>query len=779
MASAHILLLAILIPLICAATQSGEDTNELDGNASGGGERSGRETGSPTMLKILDFSLDVDRAADFNGSYTHASLEKEELPPSFTVCSAFMVEAWITDFSAAELFALKTKEGVTWAYVHLYCAADYTEYKVDLGSIKMTSVIPELLFPLRWTRVCLALDADSGLLSLVVDGHLLSEEQYKVEEDTQKPTNLFLVSGYYRNVDYVKEYTGRVTNLNIFSSALSLDRLVAMTLAGGEDCGAGGDLLRWEETEWTLHSAASLIEVDLRKGPCRRESEIHVFTADFKSHQGCMEHCKKLGDGRSPSLLTSQQWERLTMEVGHITDFDLSVIPWMWMAVTEGDVDKKLAKPNHWPSFEPGHLGEETLNAVEGVWRDYYTGERVRVEENYPNWYPKHDSRYGEEYNCLGLYTDQTWEQIPVDGWFEWQCILTYDSYGMSCPCEYQRPPLLSLRGLCGGGESPIDNTFTPMQLAGDPNNMLLLGHEHTRIEFNEISNQWNLTDAKSSVSAISRATKVSYLLGKHTWEVVNDVYECHEGRPYTTQLKLTGCNQEGEFTCNDGQCVRMEERCDQLANCRDESDEDNCHLLMLKKNYNKKVPPITTVSPTNFTIVPAPVYVSITLMKIVNIEEVSHMITLQFEIVLNWNEVRATYLNLKFETSLNALTDVEAHELWLPYAIFDNTDDKEAVQLTDRVKTTLVVSREGEFTRSGLDVADEVEVFRGSDNSLALSQTHSKRFQCQYRLNNYPFDTQVYITSLLLQPILHPDIISFLGLQHSDCHKQTGCQDS
>ena len=166
--------------------------------------------------------------------------------------------------------------------------------------------------------------------------------------------------------------------------------------------------------------------------------------------------------------------------------------------------------------------------------------------------------------------------------------------------------------------------------------------------------------------------------------------------------------------------------------------------MLVLKKNYNQKVPPITTVSPTNFTIVPSPVYVSITLMKIVNIEEVNHMITLQFEIVLNWNEVRATYQNLKFETSLNSLSDIEAQELWLPYAIFDNTDNKEAVQLTDKVKTTLVVSREGEFTRSGLEVVDEVEVFRGSENSLALSQTHSKRFQCQYRLNNYPFDSQV-----------------------------------
>ena len=752
-------LLLLLLPPICLTRGMWEVEPKI-----AGARRSGREVedGSPTtpMLKILDFSLDVDRSADSNGSYTHASLEKENLPTSFTICSAFMVQAWITDFSAAEIFALKTGEGVTWAYVHLYCAADYTEYKVDLGSIKMTSVIPELLFPLKWTRVCLALDAFSGTVRLVVDGDLLGEEEYKAEEDTGKPSNLFLVSGYYRNVDYVKEYTGRVSNLNIFSSALPLEKLLAMTRAGDGECGAGGDFLRWENTEWLLHSHARLVEVEPSKGPCRRESKIQVFTADFKSHRGCMEHCRKIGGGRSPSLLTSQQWKTLTMEVGTITDFDFSVIPWMWMAVTEGDVDKKLAKPEHWPSMEPDNPSEETLSATEGVWRDYYTGEKVNVEANYPDWYPKHDTRYGEEYNCLGLYTDQAWEKIPVDGWFEWQCILTYDSYGMSCPCEYQRPPLLSLRGLCGGGDSPMDNTFTPVQLAGDPNNMLLLGHEHTRIEFNDSTNLWTLTDAKSIVSATSRSTKVSYVLGKHTWEVANDVYECHKGEPYTTQLKLTGCDQQGEFTCNDGQCVRMEERCDQLPNCRDESDEDNCQLLILKNNYNNKVPPITTVSAVNFTIVPAPVYISITLMKIVSIEEVSHMITLKFEIVLKWKEVRATYQNLKFETSLNALTDDEAHKLWLPYAIFDNTDDNEAVQLTDEVKTTLVVSREGEFTRSGVEVVDEVEVFQGSENSLALSQTHSKRFQCQYRLNNYPFDTQVtIITSISLTNVRNSNI--------------------
>ena len=71
-------------------------------------------------------------------------------------------------------------------------------------------------------------------------------------------------------------------------------------------------------------------------------------------------------------------------------------------------------------------------------------------------------------------------------------------------------------------------------------------------------------------------------------------------------------------------------------------------------------------------------------------------------------------------------------------------------------------VTRQGSFTRSGLEVADEVtagvtcntfimffykiEMFRGEENIITLNQTHSKTFHCTYLLHNYPFDTQVGI---------------------------------
>ena len=174
----------------------------------------------------------------------------------------------------------------------------------------------------------------------------------------------------------------------------------------------------------------------------------------------------------------------------------------------------------------------------------------------------------------------------------------------------------------------------------------------------------------------------------------------------------------------------------------RDGSDEQECRLLVLASGYNMKIPPITTDDQRN--IVPVQVRISIILMKIVQIKEVDHKIEFQFGIVLEWPEIRALFHNLKFKSSLNALTDEEISQLWLPYVIYDNTDMKEVVQLEEGTKTTVTVTRQGDFTRSGVEVADEIEVFEGGENKLTMNQTYSKKFQCEYQLHRYPFDIQV-----------------------------------
>ena len=70
----------------------------------------------------------------------------------------------------------------------------------------------------------------------------------------------------------------------------------------------------------------------------------------------------------------------------------------------------------------------------------------------------------------------------------------------------------------------------------------------------------------------------------------------CNQGLPYNLTVKISGCTDE-EFTCDDGQCVGIEERCDQVIHCRDQTDEQDCRLLVLKKGYKKNIVPFTIVS--------------------------------------------------------------------------------------------------------------------------------------------------------------------------------------
>ena len=302
---------------------------------------------------------------------------------------------------------------------------------------------------------------------------------------------------------------------------------------------------------------------------------------------------------------------------------------------------------------------------------------------------------------------------------------------------------------------------YTPKQIAGSASDVFLVGGVSTQIRYNDSSEMWVLADAVSSVRAESRATKLSYVLGKHKWTVTGDVYECHEGQPYTTYLKLSGCNPIGEFTCNDGQCVAMEKRCDQVPNCRDQSDERGCQLMITKEGYNKNIPPITVKSSDQST-VPVRLSISIDLLQIIDMEEQDHKIDLQFQITLEWREnSRVVFQNLKKKKSLNALSDEEISEMWLPKVFYDNTDQKEVTRLgaTWEWNTAVSVKREGSHDscesnpscgRSGLEELDEIEMFEGGGNTIEMLQVYTWQFQCKYDLQYYPFDTQVTCGSTL-----------------------------
>ena len=227
----------------------------------------------------------------------------------------------------------------------------------------------------------------------------------------------------------------------------------------------------------------------------------------------------------------------------------------MWLSVTEGDLGGRLARLPHWPDTEfiEGH-GNVPLVAEEDVWRDYYTGERVEFQ------LPEYAYNVsGKGYNCLAAVAEEIgFTSIPFA---EFDCLQRH----MSCTCEYARDPVVTLRGLCPElyKERAVDSKFIPFQNLSYPRQLHWQGIRHSMLKLDASDKKrrkWRMSSSVNQVGAISNAPLLSFGLGLHEWEVSGDTW-CNEGKSYKTWLKLTGCDQSTEFTCNDGQCINIEQR--------------------------------------------------------------------------------------------------------------------------------------------------------------------------------------------------------------------------
>ena len=150
-----------------------------------------------------------------------------------------------------------------------------------------------------------------------------------------------------------------------------------------------------------------------------------------------------------------------------------------------------------------------------------------------------------------------------MDKWWDNPCIADNN---VVCACELTNEAYFVFRGLCP--TSSLRSGYVP---SNQPSHALslvnILGNNHVKYD-NQIS-VWKISNTNASASI---------LIGKQNWTIQGD--GCNMNSEYTAELKFTRCDPEGEFTCNDGLCIRMEERCDRKLNCRDHSDEDWMRLL-------------------------------------------------------------------------------------------------------------------------------------------------------------------------------------------------------
>ena len=163
--------------------------------------------------------------------------------------------------------------------------------------------------------------------------------------------------------------------------------------------------------------------------------------------------------------------------------------------------------------------------------------------------------------------------------------------------------------------------------------------------------------------------------------------------------------------------------------------------MLVMKDNYNQKISPFE-YDYVNSKVIPANVSISMAVMDIISISEVDLVYVLKFRFLMSWYDYRLKYHNLKKEQSLNTLSKAEIDRLWIPFVVFSNTENQESTKGVDESQVT--IAREGNYTESSVHVMEEINIFEGNKNKITFQQVYSKTFKCVYKLQLYPFDTQV-----------------------------------
>ena len=179
------------------------------------------------------------------------------LTEDFTICSSVFVK--FVFLEPTDVIVMLKQDGSPWFVLELNTVTrDYESLSEKMklifedpesgshdSELFTDTIIP--IVPHSWYHICMGLDTVSGLLRIVVNGvEVVNEEKEYFRNSTHwKPTSLkgkiLQFKGYCSGFWY--QHRNIFSNLNIFSSMMSVEDMVTRT-AGGEACDSPGDYLR-------------------------------------------------------------------------------------------------------------------------------------------------------------------------------------------------------------------------------------------------------------------------------------------------------------------------------------------------------------------------------------------------------------------------------------------------------------------------------------------------------------------------------------------------------
>ena len=178
-----------------------------------------------------------------------------------------------------------------------------------------------------------------------------------------------------------------------------------------------------------------------------------------------------------------------------------------------------------------------------------------------------------------------------------------------------------------------------------------------------------------------------------------------------------------------------MSGRCDEISQCLDKTDEDDCNLITINKEvYNKAYPPRVEGGLLD-------VKADIIVVAIRNIKELDMTFNSKITLSMEWSDERVKFSNLKTKDLTNLLGYKKSTEIWIPQLVFNNTRNNFLV-LHDP-KASLFINKRGNPKMAPHSSVNEDFHYKGSENRFVYKMDYDMTYGCHYDLFKYPFDTQ------------------------------------
>ena len=565
-------------------------------------------------------------------------------------------------------------------------------------------------FPHRkWNHICWSYSSYTGNNNLYFNGKLLASQnlgfrsEKPIVDDYNDIYDAALIIGQEQDsvgggYSVNQLYSGDISGFNIWDHTLTEDIVKEFA-----ECkrNSKGNIVKWERDKWAINHGS--INEDLNSNVfCESIRQLVVFPSRQPLQMAkilCAAHGGKIA---TPTTYIENQ------AIKAIVDKHPNCI------------DEAKTHHRNWGTAV--WLGIKRIN---GEWYDMNDDVIVKPIE-YQKW--SIDPNYGDtSVDCSYIRSDGRW--------------MYHESNNGTCPnldictvCSIMNTPVFTLKGLCP--LTPVDYNFYMNINKTSGTITHYEGYKRGMIELKDSS--WNIW-GKGHNYTLPIGNKMTYPVGRLIWQSVDDYCEIgdevHGDRKYLT---LSQCQFGREFTCDSGHCIDIKKRCDRIKDCKDNSDEDDCHVIEVPSSYQK----IRFPKKNGLSDHPLYLMTHILVESINVIDTMNMIIELTIRVRIRWTDGRIRLKNLQ-RNAKSPIPHQVAEKLWLPLdsIVHDNAMIGKVQQVkNDRRVSIMAVTLPIPVS---LDDPFENNLFDPFNNILEIKQRFRITYICTFFLKKFPFDKQ------------------------------------